>query len=71
MTDSALGRIATLDHVTTLFLGGSRELTDDGLLRLARMPQLEVLDLSEYPGGKLTDRGSKCCGTCPTSGDSK
>ena len=38
-------------------LGGSRELTDDGLLQLARMPQLEHLNLSEYPGGKLTDRG--------------
>ena len=57
MTDAALARIATLDHVTTLSLGGSRELTDDGLLHLARMPQLEYLNLSEYPGGKLTDRG--------------
>jgi hypothetical protein len=57
MTDAALARIATLDHVTTLSLGGSRELTDGGLLHLARMPQLEYLNLSEYPGGKLTDRG--------------
>jgi hypothetical protein len=57
MTDEALGRIAGLDFVTHLQLGGSRELTDDGLLQLARMPQLEHLSLSEYPGGKLTDRG--------------
>lgn len=57
MTDAVLGRIAGLDHVTSLSLGGSRELTDDGLLHLARMPQLQHLDLSEYPGGKLTDRG--------------
>src|SRR6185436_10662646 len=57
MTDSVLARIAELDHVTRLNLGGSRELTDDGLLQLARMPQLEHLELSEYPGGKLTDRG--------------
>jgi hypothetical protein len=57
MTDEALARIAGLDFVTSLRLGGSRELTDDGLLQLARMPQLEHLDLSEYPGGKLTDRG--------------
>jgi hypothetical protein len=57
MTDTVLARIAELDHVTTLNLGGSRELTDDGLLHLARMPQLERLGLSEYPGGKLTDRG--------------
>jgi hypothetical protein len=57
MTDVVLARIAQLDHVTSLSLGGSRQLTDDGLLHLARMPQLEQLDLSEYPGGRLTDRG--------------
>jgi hypothetical protein len=57
MADDALNRIAGLEHVTTLRLGGSRQLSDDGLLHLARMPQLEHLDLSEYPGGKLTDRG--------------
>ena len=57
MTDAVLARIAELDHVTTLALGGSRQLTDDGLLHLARMPQLQNLNLSEYPGGKLTDRG--------------
>lgn len=57
MTDDVLARVATLDHVTSLSLGGSRQLTDDGLQHLARMPQLEQLDLSEYPGGRLTDRG--------------
>lgn len=57
MTDAVLARIATLEQVTSLNLGGSRELTDDGLLHLARMPQLQHLELSEYPGGKLTDRG--------------
>jgi hypothetical protein len=57
MTDAVMARLARLDHVTGLNLGGSRELSDDGLLRLAHMPQLEALDLSEYPGGKLTDRG--------------
>lgn len=57
MTDDALAKIASLDFVTSLNLGGSRELTDDGLLHLTRMPQLERLNLSEYPGGKLTDRG--------------
>ena len=57
MTDDVLARIATLDHVTSLSLGGSRQLTDDGLQHLARMPQLQQLDLSEYPGGRLTDRG--------------
>lgn len=57
MTDAVLARIARLDHVTALSLGGSRQLTDDGLRHLAKMPQLRNLDLSEYPGGKLTDRG--------------
>ncbi len=57
MTDAVMARIADLDFITALNLGGSRELTDDGLLHLARMPQLEYLNLSEYPGGKLTDRG--------------
>jgi hypothetical protein len=57
MTDTVLARIAQLDHVTALSLGGSRQLTDDGLLHLARMPQLQNLNLSEYPGGRLTDRG--------------
>lgn len=57
MTDDVMARLATLDHVIALTLGGSRQLTDDGLRQLARMPQLERLDLSEYPGGVLTDRG--------------
>src|SRR5262249_39391089 len=57
LTDALLARIVELDHVTSLTLGGSRDLTDDGLLLLARMPQLESLNLSEYPGGNLTDRG--------------
>jgi hypothetical protein len=57
MTDELMARVAELDHVTALSLGGSRQLTDDGLLQLARMPQLELLNLNEYPGGRLTDRG--------------
>lgn len=57
MTDEVLARIVRLSCVTSLSLGGSRELSDDGLLQLAHMPQLERLELSEYPGGKLTDRG--------------
>ena len=57
MTDYALERLAHVEHVTRLNLGGSKQLSDDGLLHLARMPQLEELDLSEYPGGRLTDRG--------------
>ena len=57
MTDAILARVVTLDQVTHLSLGGSRELTDAGMQHLAKMPQLEYLNLSEYPGGHLTDRG--------------
>jgi hypothetical protein len=57
MTDRALARIAELDHVTSLSLGGSRQLTDEGLVHLGRMSQLEHLNVSEYPGGRITDRG--------------
>jgi hypothetical protein len=57
MTDEVLARIARLERVTKLGLGGSRQLSDQGLQHLARMPQLQELNLSEYPGGKLTDRG--------------
>ena len=57
MTDALAARIAELDHVIALGIGGSRGLSDEGLLQLARMPQLRWLNLSEYPGGKLTDRG--------------
>jgi hypothetical protein len=60
MTDDALAKVAGLDFVTSLSLGGSRELTDEGLLNLTRMPQLERLELSEYPGGRLTARGLEC-----------
>lgn len=57
MTDAAMEGLAKLDHVTSLNLGGSKKLTDLGLQHLARMPQLLELDLSEYPGGRITDRG--------------
>jgi ankyrin repeat protein len=57
MTDTVLARVAALEHVTDLSLGGSRQLTDEGLRHLARMPQLQRLNLNEYPGGRLTDRG--------------
>src|SRR5262249_44926891 len=56
MTDSALERLARLGFVTRVNVGGARQLTDDGLQHLARMPQLEELDLSGYHS-PLTDRG--------------
>jgi hypothetical protein len=54
MTDAVLPRIAALDHITALDLEGSRELTDEGLRHLHRMPQLQRLNVS---GAKITDRG--------------
>jgi hypothetical protein len=57
MTDEAMEGLTRLAHVTQLNLGGSKRLTDEGLKRLAQMPQIEELDLSEYPGGRITDRG--------------
>src|SRR5262249_40930674 len=54
MTDGMLARIADLDHVTTLRLDGSKQLTDAGLRHLARMPQLRELDVS---GSAISDAG--------------
>jgi hypothetical protein len=63
MTDEALARIAALDFVTSLSLGGSRELTDEGLLHLARMPQLEQRIGRERPCRSLRSRtGSRASG---------
>jgi len=53
MTDDALAQIARVEGITRLLLGGSKAVTDDGLAHLARMPQLEELELA----GRITDRG--------------
>ena len=54
MTDDALERIARLNGLTSLDLGGSRRVTDAGLQHLARAATLEELDLS---GCSITDEG--------------
>lgn len=56
MTDDGLERVSRLNHVTRLGLDNSNLLTDEGLRFLARMPQLQDLDLSGYKG-VITDRG--------------
>ena len=56
MTDSALERLAELNHVTKLHLDGSQQVTDAGLQHLRRMPQLEDLDLCGYRSA-ITDCG--------------
>jgi hypothetical protein len=53
VTDEAMELLANVDSVTRLNLGGCRALTDAGLAQLARVPQLEELELS----GNITDKG--------------
>jgi hypothetical protein len=53
MTDEMLDHVSRIEGITSLELGGSKMLTDDGVRQLARMPQLRHLDLS---GTAITDR---------------
>ena len=57
MTDRVLARVGELTHITRLNFGGTRRVTDDGMRHLARLTRLRELDLSDYPGGQITDRG--------------
>ena len=57
MTDAVLERLSHQEQITCLRMAGCKQLTDVGVLHLARMPQLVELDLSDHPGGQLTDRG--------------
>src|SRR5262249_37579443 len=56
ITDSAIRRVTRLGVLTDLDIGGSKHLTDDGLLQLASMPQLQSLFIGG-PGTPITDRG--------------
>jgi hypothetical protein len=56
ITDSAIRRVTRLEVLTELDIGGSKDLTDAGLLRLARMPQLKNLSVGG-PSSPITDRG--------------
>jgi hypothetical protein len=53
MTDELLRDVSRIDGITSLELGGSKMLTDDGVRHLARLPHLKHLDLS---GTAITDR---------------
>jgi hypothetical protein len=58
MTDAVMARLPELTQLRRLKInGGSTQLTDAGLMHLAQMPNIEELDLAEYPGGRITDRG--------------
>jgi hypothetical protein len=65
MTDAVLERLSHQEQITCLRLGGCKQLTDEGVLNLARMPQLTELDLSDHPGGQLTDRGLEVLRSLP------
>jgi hypothetical protein len=54
MTDTMLAEVSRVEGLTSLNLGGSKELTDDGIRHLARLPRLRHLDVS---GTAITDRG--------------
>lgn len=45
ITDGMMARLAALGHVTRVHLGASTRITDEGVLHLARMPQLRELEL--------------------------
>jgi hypothetical protein len=62
LTDALLERISRLDHLSYLSIPASKGVTDDGLRHLARMPQLEHLDLS---GCSVTDRGLEVLSRLP------
>jgi hypothetical protein len=53
MTDAMLAELSQFEHVTSLDLNGSDQVTDDGARFLAGLPRLEHLDLS---GTGITDR---------------
>jgi Leucine rich repeat len=54
MTDALLAEVARVETLTALGLSGCKEVTDDGVRHLARLPALQHLDLS---GTSITDAG--------------
>jgi hypothetical protein len=54
--DAGLKKVARQEFITSLVLDGNQRITDDGVLALAGMPQLEHLDISGWYCA-VTDRG--------------
>ena len=54
MTDAVLADVSRIETITALVLGNSKDLTDEGVRHLARLPALKHLDIS---GTAITDRG--------------
>ena len=50
ISDSAMEKLPRLEHVTQLHMGGSQQLTDAGFKHLARMPQLQDLNMRRVEG---------------------
>lgn len=61
-TDKVLSEVCGLANIAELDLSGSKSLTDEGVLQLARLPRLRTLDLS---GTAVTDRGLQVLGHLP------
>jgi hypothetical protein len=61
MTDLVMERLARLDHITRLELGGSRKLTDAGAQHLARLPRLQQISLAFT---SVTDGGAPALASC-------
>jgi ankyrin repeat protein len=62
MTDEILERVARLEHLTVLRLGGSKNLTDAGVAHLEGMTELRELDLGGCP---ITDRSLEIVARLP------
>ena len=62
MTDDLLADLARLETITSLDLGGSKALTDEGLRKLAGLPHLRHLNLW---GTAITDAGLSVLSTLP------
>jgi hypothetical protein len=62
MTDEILERVARLEHLTVLRLGGSKDLTDAGVAHLEGMTELRELDLGGCP---ITDRSLEVVARLP------
>ena len=56
LTDAAAERLSRLEPVTSVDVDGAQSLSDEGVLRLASMPQLEELALGGWHS-PITDRG--------------
>jgi len=62
MTDAMLADVSRVETITALGLSGSKGVTDEGVLHLARLPALEDLDLS---GTSVTDTGLQVLRSLP------